>query len=65
MNNTFSIEQISETGDLKVDLIMRQNKLDKLARFMEIKSINSKLRQSEVARELKLHLLHYNGIKGK
>ena len=43
----------SETGDLNADLIMRQYKLEKKAKFMEIKSINSNLKQSEIARELK------------
>ena len=52
MNNTFSLEQMAKTGDLNADLIMRQYKLDKMAKTMEIKSINSKLKQSEIAREL-------------
>ena len=33
---------------------MRQYKLDKMAKFMEIKSVNPKLKQSEIARELKI-----------
>ena len=36
MNNTFS-DQKEKTGDLNADLIMRQYKLDKMAKFMEIK----------------------------
>ena len=33
---------------------MRQYKLDKMGKFMEIMSINPKLKQSEIAKELKL-----------
>ena len=54
MNNTFSLEQIYKTGDLNADLIMRQYKLDKMAKFMEIKSINPKLKQSEIPKELEI-----------
>ena len=32
---------------------MRHYKLDKMANFMEIKCINPKLKQSEIAREMK------------
>ena len=46
MNKTYSLDQTPKTGDLKADLIMRQYKLDKMAKFMEIKSNNPKLRQS-------------------
>ena len=53
MTNTFSLEQIANTGDLNADfMIMRQFRLDKMAKFMEIKSINPKLKQSEIAKEL-------------
>ena len=38
MNNTYSLDQIQKTGDLNADLIMRQYKLNKMAKFMEIKS---------------------------
>ena len=44
MNNIFSLEQIAKTGDLNADLIMRQYKLDKMAKFMENKSVNPKLK---------------------
>ena len=54
MNNTFSLDQIAKTGDLNANLIMRQHKLDKMAKFVEIKSINPKLKQSEIAKELKI-----------
>ena len=53
MNNTFSLEQIGKAGDLYADLIMRQCRLDKMAKFIEMKSINPRLKQSELARELK------------
>ena len=53
MNNTFSLEQITKTGDLNADL-MRQYKFDEMAKFMEVKSVNPKLKQSEIAKELKL-----------
>ena len=43
MKNTFCLEQISKTGNLDANLISRQNKLDLMARFMEIKSVNPRL----------------------
>ena len=54
MNNTFSLDQIAKTGDFNGDSIMRQYKLDKMAKFMEVKSINPKLKQSEIAQELRI-----------
>ena len=54
MNITFSLKQIPKTGDLNTDLIKSQYKLDKMAKFMEIKSINPKLKQSEMAKEMKM-----------
>ena len=54
MINTFSSEQIAKTGEVNADLMMRQYKLDKVAKFMTIKSINPKLKQSEIARDLKI-----------
>ena len=51
MNNTFSFEQKSETGNLDSILILRQYKLDLIARFMEIEPINPKLRQNEIEKE--------------
>ena len=49
MNNTYFLDQIQKTGDLTVDLIMRQYKLDKMVKFKEIKSNKTKLKQSEIA----------------
>ena len=54
MNNTFSSEQLRTTGDLNFDLIKRRLNLDKVAKLMEIKSINPKLKKSQTAKELAL-----------
>ena len=48
------MKQISKTGDLNADFILRQYNLDKMAKFIEIKSINPKLKQSEIVKELKI-----------
>ena len=50
--NTFSSQQISQTGNLDCSLITRLCKLDLMAKFMEIKSINRKLKQSQRAKDL-------------
>ena len=52
MNNTFSLKQISKTGNLDANLILRQYKLDIMARFMETKSNNPKLTQKQIAKSL-------------
>ena len=52
MNNVFSLEQISETGNLGGNLILRLYKLDLMARFMEVKSINPKLKHNQIANVL-------------
>ena len=52
MNTTFSLEQIAKTGDPNADLMKRGYKLDKMAKFLEIKWINPKLKQSKIGREL-------------
>ena len=54
MNNTYSLGQIQKTVDLNADLIMRQNKLDKMVKSVEIKSNNPTLKQSEIAKLLEL-----------
>ena len=54
MNNTFSLDQIAKTGDLNADLIMRQNKLVEMAKFVEVKSNNPKLKHSEKIEELEI-----------
>ena len=40
MNHTFALEQRSKTVNFDSNLIYPQNKLDLMARFMEIKSTN-------------------------
>ena len=52
MNNTFSLQQIANTGNLNSDLIIRQYKLDLMARFMQLKSERPKLTQDQISREL-------------
>ena len=52
MNHTISLEQISRTANLDANLIVRRHKLDLKAPFMEIKSINPKMKQKEIAREV-------------
>ena len=52
MNNTVSLEQISETVKFDFELIIRQYNLEVLARFKKIKSPNLKLRQYQIAKEL-------------
>ena len=52
MKNTCSRDQIQKTRDLNVDLTIRQYKLDKMAKLIEIKSNNVKLKQSENAKLL-------------
>ena len=51
MNNIF-FQQKSQTGNLENNFIIRQYKLDLMARFMEIKCINAKLEQPELAKEI-------------
>ena len=51
MNNTFSSQQLSQTGNLDSNLILRQYKLDLMARFMVIKSMIPRLRQDQIAKE--------------
>ena len=48
MNNAYSLDQIQKTGDLNAELIRRQKKLDNMAKFIESKSNNPKLKQSEI-----------------
>ena len=52
MNNTFSLQQITQTGNLDSNSIMRQYKLDLMATLTVVKTINPKLKQSEIAKEL-------------
>ena len=52
MNTTFSLQQIPQTVNRDSNLILRHYKLHLMVRFMAIKSINPKLKQSEIAKEL-------------
>ena len=52
MNNTFSLQQISRTSNLDVNLISRQYKLNLMVDFMRVKYENPKLKQSEIANQL-------------
>ena len=51
MNDTFSTKK-SKTDNLDANLISRECKLDLLARFMEIKSVDPRLSQDQIAKEL-------------
>ena len=52
MSKTFSLEQISRSGNLDAILILREHKSDSVERLMEIKSINPKLKQKEMAKKV-------------
>ena len=52
MNNTFSSQQISQTGNLDANLLLRQHKLNLMARFMQHKSVSPKEKQTEIARDI-------------
>ena len=52
MNNTFSLQQISRTGNLYSNLISLQYKLNLMANFLRMKYKNPKLKQSEIAKQL-------------
>ena len=52
MNNSFSSQQISRTGNLDSNLISRQYKLSIMTDFMRVKYENPKMKQSEIANHL-------------
>ena len=52
MNNSFSLQQMSRTGNLDFNLISRQYKLNLMADFMRMKYENLKVKQSEMANHL-------------
>ena len=52
LNNSFSLQQISETGNLESYLISRQHKLNLMTDFMRLTNENPKLKQSEIANQL-------------
>ena len=45
MNKTFSLSQLSETGNFDSYLILREYKNDLMVRFMGTESMNPNLRQ--------------------
>ena len=52
MSNTFPLLQISQPGNPDSNLILWQYKHDLMATFMEIKSVNPKLKQTEIGKNL-------------
>ena len=54
MNNSFSLQEKSETGNFDANLSLKQYKLDLTERFMEIKFLNPKLRHDQKASQLGL-----------
>ena len=52
MNNTFTLQQMSQTGSLDSNLMLRQYNLDLMTRFKEIKAVSPKLKQDQIAKEL-------------
>ena len=52
MNNSFSLLQISRTGNLDSNLIFRRYKLNLMTDFMRVKYENPKMKQSEIANQL-------------
>ena len=52
MNKSFSLKQISRTGNLDSNLISRQRKLNLMADFMRVIYEKPKMKQSEIANQL-------------
>ena len=52
MKNGFILQQLSRTGNLVSNLISRQYKLNLMAKFMQIKFGNPKLKQSEITDQI-------------
>ena len=52
MDNSFSLQQLSKTGKFDSNLISPQNKVNFLAKFMQIDFENPRLKQSETAVQL-------------
>ena len=52
MNNIFSLQQISRTGNLDSNLVSRQYQLNLMTDFMRMKYENPRLKQSEIANQL-------------
>ena len=54
MNNSFFLQQIQKTSNLDAKLLSRQYKLNLMADFMRVKIENPKMRQSQIANQLRL-----------
>ena len=54
MNNSFSLQQKSRTGNFDSNLISRQYKLNLMADFMRINDQNPKMKQPEITNRLGL-----------
>ena len=54
MNNTPSLNEINKTANMDPDLITRHYKLKLMNDFMNIKYQNPKMKQSEIAEQLKM-----------
>ena len=52
MNNSFSLQQISRTGNIDSNLISRQYNKNLMADFMRVKYEKPKMKQSEIANQL-------------
>ena len=52
MNNSFTLRQISRTGNPDSNLISHQYKLSLMADFMRLKYENQRFKQSELANQL-------------
>ena len=52
MNNSFSLQQMSRTGNIDPNLKSRQYKLDLMSTFICIKFKSPKMKQSEIANQL-------------
>ena len=54
MNKNFSLQQIQKTSNLDANLISRQYKLNLMADFMRLKYENPRMKQSQIANEIRL-----------
>ena len=63
MNNTKSCKQISKTNHLISNLLLREIKLDLMAKFMKIKSLNTKLNQDKKPTNYVAEVVLYNDIE--
>ena len=52
MKNIFYLEKISRTGNLDSKLVVCQHELDLRARLMEIQSVNPRVKQDQIAKNL-------------